>query len=195
MRSPVTTTGVDVCYVLKSDERPRHRGGGGLNEKGDLLLSITPGALFCFYTTPYEELHEHIRSGVVTESSIWFLDQRLLLHQVTWPSLKKNHLRGILTYGGRCFPESCVRGPFSRTIRDVFKSSSCHQSPLDPPPNLPIHVVVRVCDHSSCRHDEVCAPAPLGAAELLAVALDEDSLAELLRPVSFARTKVRRRRA
>ena len=26
------------------------------------------------YTTPYEELHKHIRSGVITESSTWFLD-------------------------------------------------------------------------------------------------------------------------
>ncbi|CAM9772155.1 unnamed protein product [Ascophyllum nodosum] len=50
------------------------------------------------------------------------------------------------------------------------------------------HRIVRVCGHS-CRR-EVCAPAPLGAAEL-AAALDEDSLAELLHPVSLARTKAK----
>ena len=61
-----------------------------------------------------------------------------------------------------------------------------------PPPPESTHRIVRVCGHS-CRR-EVCAPAPLGAAEL-AAALDEDSLAELLHPVSFARTKARRRRA
>ena len=52
VRSPVTTTGVDVYYALKSDETPRHRGDGGPNEKGELLLAA-PSAPFCFLLLHY----------------------------------------------------------------------------------------------------------------------------------------------
>eukprot|EP00752_Nemacystus_decipiens_P011257 g10004.t2 len=41
------------------------------------------------------------------------------------------------------------------------------------------------------RMREVCAPAPLGAAALLATGMDEEELAELLHPVSFSKTKAK----
>eukprot|EP00903_Cladosiphon_okamuranus_P007062 g6864.t2 len=41
------------------------------------------------------------------------------------------------------------------------------------------------------RMREACAPAPLGAAALLATGMGEDALAELLHPVSFKKTKAK----
>ncbi|CAM9697047.1 unnamed protein product [Ectocarpus sp. 4 AP-2014] len=41
------------------------------------------------------------------------------------------------------------------------------------------------------RMRQVCAPAPLGAAALLATGMDEDALTELLHPVSFKKTKAK----
>lgn len=41
---------------------------------------------------------------------------------------------------------------------------------------------------------QACAPAPLGAAALLATGMDEGALTELLHPVSFKATKASRNR-
>ena len=173
--------------------RPRHRGGGGPNEKGE-LLPAAPGAPFCFLQLLHCTIHvtarahtQWCRHRIVKLA----FGSTLLLHDVAWSFITKASPAGDTHVWWEMFLRVTRTRAFLPNKR-CFQKFKLLSKPPRPPPPESTHRIVRVCGHS-CRR-EVCAPAPLGAAEL-AAALDEDSLAELLHPVSLARTKARRRRA